>query len=241
MAFAPSPLKAAPAVDGEPIRKLFHTNPHTTELSSNSPDAIGLLDPELCGVPDDGLSFGARGGHRQDRDLINQAGNQVSPDGDSPQAARTNPEMGVRLSDLFVYRKHLHLPPIVWRTSKRPVRVGFTPTPSMVRSESGRMRPATSRKAADEKSPGTEIGVAWKGPCWDERHLPLSPLHPLPVGREHALGMIPRGCGLDDGRRSLGKEARQEDRGFHLGRRNRAAVRHPDKAPPRTAKGGSVS
>ena len=41
-----------------------------------------------------------------------------------------------------------------------PVRVGLTPTPVMVMWLPGTMAPAASRKAADERSPGTVMSSA---------------------------------------------------------------------------------
>ena len=49
-------------------------------------------------------------------------------------------------------------------TSSRPVRVGFTPTRRTVTRASGTIRPATSRNAADEMSPGTCTAAPLSGP-----------------------------------------------------------------------------
>jgi hypothetical protein len=124
------------------------------------------------------------------------------------------------------------------------VRSSLSITPSTVTSEPGTIRPATSGKAADDGSPGTEhVGpgqllalgqtdVANRRRVLDEN---LGP-----EGAQHALGVVAGGFGLDHLDAALGVQAGQQHGRLHLGRGHRAACRS-DRAgcrPSGSAAGG---
>ena len=101
-------------------------------------------------------------------------------------------------------------------TPSSAVRVGFRPTSSMSTREPGSAAAATSQKAADEKSPGTDS-------CWPVQPLAAGHRHgqAVDVGvsaerRQRALGVIARRGRLDDAGRALGVEAGEQDRALDL-------------------------
>ncbi len=92
---------------------------------------------------------------------------------------------------------------------------------------------ATMNGAAEEKSPGTSISPsdslsAGHTETFDSRRTTVAP------GRlEHALGVVPRGCRLDDRGLTVGRiEPRKEDCGLDLSARDGQDVADRLERPP---------
>ena len=103
--------------------------------------------------------------------------------------------------------------PIRRRMSIRAVRVGLTPTSRMTSGPAPAIRPATMKKAADEKSPGTSMWVAFSvaGPS-TVISLPVRATG-TPKRPQHPLGVIAR-----HGRFTHGRPARRRKSGDQEGR-----------------------
>ncbi len=103
-----------------------------------------------------------------------------------------------------------------------PVRVGLTPTSRIVNGSRAPMQAATRKNAADEMSPGTLDLRALQRCGRVEADDAVAGADRAAEALQHALGVVARDGGLDDGGLALRIESRQQHGGLHL----RAGHRH---------------
>ncbi len=103
--------------------------------------------------------------------------------------------------------------------------MGLRPTPVRVTSLPGTSRPPTRKKAAEEKSAGTEIrpGSRPLGGADGDRALLAGQVRP--GRRQHALGVVPGRERLEHPGLALGQHPGEEQARLHLGARHRQLVR----------------
>ena len=102
-------------------------------------------------------------------------------------------------------------------TSSSAVRVGLRPTCSISMRDPGMAAAATSQKAADEKSPGTEsFRAVRRWPPETDTVRPRRPSTSPPKASERPLGVIAGRRRFDDAGRSVGMEPGEEHGALHL-------------------------
>ena len=110
-------------------------------------------------------------------------------------------------------------------TLRMAVRVGLSPTSLRSRREPGMAAAATSQKAALEMSPGTVKSQALGDLAAGDRYGVALVHGAIDVeGGEHALGVVARLSGLDDGGFAIGEQSGKQDGAFHLGAGDRHLV-----------------
>ena len=131
-------------------------------------------------------------------------------------------------------------------TSRKRVRVGFSPTPSIARAAPVRTA-APTRNAADETSPGT----AAANPSCSNARTDASPGANADRGaerRQRSFGVVAGRGGLADRGRTLRGETGEQDGALHLGARDlrpmldpaeRAAADHERRVPVRRSNVGA--
>ena len=134
---------------------------------------------------------GVGGGHGQGGHLVDERGHHRRGDARSRAArderASIQPD---RLRLRRCRRRSRSSAPIARSTSRNAVRAGFSSTPSMRTSESGRMSAATTRKAALETSPGHVTVVARSGGRRRTDDRAASALDGDAEDRQQALGVV---------------------------------------------------
>ena len=185
-------------------------------------------------------ALGVRGGHGQGGHLVDERGHRrrAAPARPAqPRGARHDPAHRLRV--LAHDARSRSRPPSRRSTSRKAVRRGFSSTPSMRTSESGRMSAATTRNAALETSPGTVIVRGPERPA--ARDGRRRRLRARRARRRPAAGArCGRGSGAGSVHRRLpfGLQPGEEDRGLHLRARHRqVATRTPRSGPPSIVSG----
>ena len=127
MALAHGAPETASAPDDHAIRLLTDVGAKPRKFLDGGLDPVRLLDPELLGIPDDGLATGEARSQGQGGDLVQQPGDQVTGD----LSTRKVTGLGGDVSNLFA--------------SMTPARVGLTPMLVTVTRADGWQTPAISQ------------------------------------------------------------------------------------------------
>ena len=138
---------------------------HRAEVLSDQGDAVGLLDAKLLRVADDQAIGGVGRDGGEHGKLVDDLRGERSADDEglvveivSPRLTWIEPISSPWCSST---ESTLMRPPSAVITSSSAARVGFMPSESSTRLESGKSSAAQRKKAAEEMSPGTVASMAW--------------------------------------------------------------------------------
>ena len=191
--------------------------PEAVQPVDDGRDAVGLLDLQLLGAAHDGLPLGEAAEQRDERQLVDRQRHLVGLDRRASSGpAATSRSLTGSWPGIVVVGRVLELPtttpPMRSRIRTKPMRVQLTLTfltsEPRVRDEHAA---AVSQNAALDASPGTTRSLGLELVGGRDREVAPVRCSGTPMRGEHALGVVAAGLGLDDRRRALGGDAREQD------------------------------
>ena len=93
----------------ETIIQLDHLRAHGAQIVRDRGDAIGFLDAQFLGLPDDGRAAGERAGHGEDRQLIDQLRNFLALDDGAFERRAGDLHRPARLDLIDILDRFAHL------------------------------------------------------------------------------------------------------------------------------------
>ena len=81
------------ALDQQPVRAFFNNSAHPVQFGSHRQQPVRFFDPQFLRTLDQRFAGSIQGSNHQNRNFIDQSGNQFPADGYPPQSCRSDPQI----------------------------------------------------------------------------------------------------------------------------------------------------